>query len=285
METLPHVLWIGGAPGSGKTTIATRLARRHGLRWYNADAHTWEHRDRALREGHAAAHRWEAMTPHERWVGTTPTEMLDLSLSLERWPMIADDLRGLPSSPLVVAEGSTILPELITAGVADRSRSVWLVPTPEVQRARLDGRHDVPAGDVEATRARHNMKELWLLVGAEIERRVRDSNVTVLDVGGSETGDEMLGAVERVFADAIAAGPRAETPAERRALLRYANEAIVSQCLQYLARPWSTGDAESLIRAFLCECGDPECTEGVEIAVAAFRRTAEPVVAPAHSAA
>ncbi|MGH3103589.1 MAG: hypothetical protein ACRDN6_05775 [Gaiellaceae bacterium] len=57
MESLKHALWIGGAPGSGKTRIAKRIARRHGLRWYNADAHTWEHRDRAIRDRHAAALR------------------------------------------------------------------------------------------------------------------------------------------------------------------------------------------------------------------------------------
>jgi cytidylate kinase len=60
-----HTLWIGGAPASGKTTVATRIARRHGLRLYSADTRTWEHRDRALAAGNAAARRWEAMTPQQ----------------------------------------------------------------------------------------------------------------------------------------------------------------------------------------------------------------------------
>jgi adenylate kinase family enzyme len=34
------VLWLGGAPGTGKTTAAMRISRRHGIRWYSADAHT-----------------------------------------------------------------------------------------------------------------------------------------------------------------------------------------------------------------------------------------------------
>ena len=51
---LNHVLRIGGGSAAGKTTVARRIARRHGLRWNNADARTWEHRDRALRDGHSA---------------------------------------------------------------------------------------------------------------------------------------------------------------------------------------------------------------------------------------
>jgi len=47
-QSVKHVLWIGGPPASGKTTIATRLARRYGVRLYSADTRTWEHRDRAL---------------------------------------------------------------------------------------------------------------------------------------------------------------------------------------------------------------------------------------------
>ena len=67
MQELGHVLWIGGPPGSGKTAVASRLARRYGLRLYSSDTRTWQHRDRALRAGNAAARRWEAMTPEERW--------------------------------------------------------------------------------------------------------------------------------------------------------------------------------------------------------------------------
>jgi hypothetical protein len=74
--------------------------------------------------------------------------------------------------------------------------------------------------------------------------------------------------------------PTSSRPAERRALLREANEAIVAQLLGYYARPWAEGQAEQVVRTFLCECGDPSCEVSVEIPVGAA--AAAPVVASGH---
>lgn len=260
MATLRHVLWIGGASASGKTTIATRLARRHGLRWYSADAHTWEHRDIALRAGHEGAARWESMTHDERMATATasPAELVTLNLDFERGSMTVDDLRSLPSAPLVVADGSTLLPELVAQGHADRDRAVWLLPTYERHQAFH-----------ESQGLAHLVEYRWLIV-EEVERQAAAGDVHVLRVDETVSIDEALGAVEELFSDALAEGPRAETPEERRALPRYANDAIVAQARGYLGRSWATGDETSFLRDFLCECDDPECTDVVRLAVADY---------------
>lgn len=249
---MEHVLWIGGPPSSGKTTIATRLAQRHGLRIYSADTRTWVHRDRAIRAGNPAAIRWEEMPPRERWEQSTPAEMLAMSLHRERGPMIIDDVRRLPTSPLIVAEGTPVSP----VGVVDRDRAVWLMPTPELQRARLDER-GLEAGPTG----------LYLLLAAEIDREAREHGVPVLTLDRAHGIHDVVAAVEALFADALANGPRAETAAERRELLREANEAIVDQVRAYYARSWADGDPDKVERTFVCECGDPSCDLSVDVRV------------------
>ncbi|MBA3747942.1 MAG: hypothetical protein H0W96_10700 [Solirubrobacterales bacterium] len=151
-----HVLWIGGAPGSGKSTVAKLLARRHGLRLYAADTQTWAHRDRALAAGNAAAQRWESLTPAERTRCSTPAELLAMSLHHERGSMVVDDLRALPQSPQIVAEGSTLPAWAVARGIAARSQAVWLIPTAAFQHAQLAAR----STPLEVLRSGHDAK--WL---------------------------------------------------------------------------------------------------------------------------
>jgi len=43
---VPHVCWLGGASGAGKSTIARRLAAKHGLVLYSTDEAMASHASR-----------------------------------------------------------------------------------------------------------------------------------------------------------------------------------------------------------------------------------------------
>lgn len=250
-------LWLGGAPGVGKTTVARELARRHGLRRYHTDTRTWEHRDRAIAAGHPAAIRWEAMTPAERWSAPIP-DLVAMSLHHDRGDMIAADVLALPAEPLTIVEGTPVTPSIAGAD------AVWLVVPAAVRRARLAERGLSPG-----------VRALYEALAEEIEAVVPDAR-TVL----ATTIDATVTEVEARFRPALATGPLATTNTQRRALRRYTNAAVVAQYEAYLARPWTTGDTGTTTLAFDCECGRPECAATVELAVADF--PAETLVAPSH---
>lgn len=250
------MLWIGGPPASGKTTVARLLARRHGLRLYSADTRTWVHRDRALEAGNAAAARWESLTPTTRWEHVTPKELLEMSLHRERGAMVIDDLQAMPRSPLIIAEGSPLPASAVSSGTATRAGSVWLLPTPEFQEASL-----------AATETTGGRAELYRRLRQVITSEAHDHDVRSLTVDGSKRASEIASLVEQMFAGALRAGPCARTPAERQALSREMNDAVVEQVRGYFARPWAEGDPEAVRQSFVCECGDPGCDTELELAV------------------
>ena len=123
------------------------------------------------------------------------------------------------------------------------------------------------------------MSALYRLLAREIAREVAAQGRRAVVVDGGLDVDDAVRAVEEVFGPALRAGPTATTAAQRRALLRDANDAVVAQHRAYAARPWASGDALLAVRAFACECGRAGCTAEVELPVGAVSR---PVLAAGH---
>ena len=101
-----------------------------------------------------------------------------------------------------------------------------------------------------------------------------------LVVDGSTGLPEVFDTVERLFSNAIAAGPRAQTRGQRQALLREMNLADVAQVRACHRRSWAKGDPDSVVRPFVCECADPACAVDLELPVAQLADG--PAMAPGH---
>ena len=112
-ERLRDVYWIGGGSGAGKSTIARRLAARHGLRLYATDGVMADHGRRSTPADSPFLAEFAAMDMDERWVSRPPETMLETFhwFRGEGFGLIVEDLLRLP--PGVIAEGFRLLPRLV----------------------------------------------------------------------------------------------------------------------------------------------------------------------------
>src|ERR1035438_3038568 len=138
---LAHVYWLGGGSGGGKSTIARRLAARHGLRLYATDDMMPDHARRSVGDAPFLS-EFAAMDMDERWLLRSPETMLETFhwFRGEGFGMIVDDLLRLPREPGLFVEGFRLSPRLVHPLLAAPSRAVWLVPTPDFRRGVFDRR-------------------------------------------------------------------------------------------------------------------------------------------------
>lgn len=196
MTALPHVRWIGGAPGAGKSTVARRLAAEHGLELYATDDVMGDHHRRTTAARSPLLAAFADMTADERWLLRSPRTMLETFhwFRGEAFDLIIDDLRR--PRP-VIAEGFRLLPRLVAPLLADPAHAVWLIPTSAFREAALAARGDTwrlagPTSDPE--RARANLRERDELFARRTRAEALALGLTVIDVDGTLTEDALTAA-------------------------------------------------------------------------------------------
>lgn len=190
LRALTRVLWLGGPPDAGKTSIAQILARKCGLQIYHFDRHEPDHFARADPQRHPAlyAAHPERLDAEARWLGRAPEQMARDTIACwtERCGMACDDLLVLPTTPRVIAEGPGFFPATIAPLLADPRQAVWLLPTEEFKRASVARREKlagVPVSDLP--RARENLIARDLLMGQQIAAQCSFFGLTIMQVDGS----------------------------------------------------------------------------------------------------
>ncbi|MDF2712944.1 MAG: hypothetical protein K0R62_8596 [Nonomuraea muscovyensis] len=204
-ERLRHVYWIGGGSGSGKSTIARRIADRYGMRVYDTDAVMPDHARRMSVEQAPYLGKFAAMDMDERWVARSPREMLDTFhwFHGEGFKLIIDDLLALPADRPVVAEGFRLLPGLVQPLLPEVGHAVWLLPTPQFRQAVFDSRGGPAWGFLAKTgdpqRALRNLLQRDALFTDRLTEQTRHLGLNGLRVASGDTEEDLARRVSAVF--------------------------------------------------------------------------------------
>ena len=134
-QQFEHIYWIGGSPCSGKSTIADQLAARHNWVAYHCDQSFAAHVERANPDREPWLDKVRTLVWDDFWMRPPDVQLRNvIEVYAEEFPMIVDDLLALPSDRPIVAEGTALLPELVTTVLAASQQAIWMVPTADFQR-------------------------------------------------------------------------------------------------------------------------------------------------------
>ena len=203
-DRLGHVYWIGGGSGAGKSTIARRLAARHGLRLYATDEVMPDHARRSTVADSPLLAEFAAMDMDERWVSRSPQTMLETFhwFRGEGFGLIVEDLLRLPDQPGVIAEGFRLLPRLVQPLLAEPGRAVWLCPTLGFRRAAFGRRsslHEIAGKTSDPDQALRNLLERDRMFTERLWAEATGLGLRVIEVNGTLTEDDLAGQVTQAF--------------------------------------------------------------------------------------
>ena len=205
LRELQHVYWIGGASCAGKSTIARRLAARHGFRVYATDDVMPDHARRSTPEDAPLLHRFMAMDMDERWLNRSPQTLLDTFhwFHGECFNMIVEDLLGLKGEPAIIVEGFRPLPRLVKPLLSETTHAVWLLPTPAFRQAVIESRGGSAWGFLARTsdpeRALRNLLERDRMFTNILREETARLELPAIEVDATLTEDDLCKRVTEAF--------------------------------------------------------------------------------------
>jgi shikimate kinase len=201
-QALSHVLWIGGATDTGKTTVSQIIAGRYGLQVYGYDRHDLAQIKR-LAQTKANYRAFLAASVDDNWVHPEPEELLQFTLQAfrDRFPLVVEDLLALPREPMVVAEGHGLTPELLCPMLSSKHQAIWLVPTEAFKWASMKRRHKPSFRDQtsDPERATSNVFARDMLLAEHVKAGAQSRGLRVYEVDGSRSAEEVAVLIEQHF--------------------------------------------------------------------------------------
>ena len=204
-EQLRHVFWIGGGSAAGKSTIAGRIAREHGLRVYATDDVMADHARRSTPENSPLLHKFMSMEMDDRWVNRSATTMLETFhwFQGEGFSLIIEDLLRLPRKPPIIVEGFRPLPSLVKPLLSQPAHAVWLLPTPKFRHAVVDCRGGSAWAFLAKTsnpeRALRNLLERDQIFTDLLRQETSRLQLPTIEVDPSLTEDDLTTRVTELF--------------------------------------------------------------------------------------
>lgn len=209
-QELRHVLWIGGSPCSGKSTISHTLTRIYVFLDYHLDAWARNHFARRVAAGDTEAIEFLKMNMDQRWI-ERPVEAL-VQETITSWAndfrLVIEDLLSMPRDNFIVAEGN-FFPACVAPYLSHLHQAIWLIPTDSFcararrqKRAELtkrQKRHGVYNESSDSEKQLCNLIERDSALAQYVKRQAEAAQLPLYEVDGNRSIQAMTELVESHF--------------------------------------------------------------------------------------
>ena len=200
---MTDIYWIGGAPCSGKSTIAEKVAFKHGLSLFKSDDHMYAHMNLARAEKQPVMAKVASLSWDEIWTRPVAVQVQDeFDFYREEFDMLLEELALYPQGQPILAEGNAWLPELLARLQPPPEHCVFLISTKEFQVANYSQRQfikDILAQCADPQAAFANWMERDARFGETVDQAARQMGLPVIRVDGRLTIEETTGLVEKAL--------------------------------------------------------------------------------------
>lgn len=245
------MLWIGGAPGAGKSTLAWQLSRATDLPLHPVDLWAYDHQARL-----PTAESLDDLLAR----GPEAAADVFVASNRERLGLVLDDVtaRGLGPVPALV-EGPQLMPDL--AARLPGGHGVWLLPEPErtrlARQERLAGEEALASGPATARRTRtEGLLRRDAILADRIRLAAAEAGRPVIEVPATPDWAKIAAAIEAALGEVLHAAPRLDPGPVLGGQRRHENAVAVRQ-----GRLWAAADGLARLPSypFACECGTSGC--------------------------
>lgn len=200
MNDTRTILWLGGAPCAGKSSVAAALAASFDLQLYRVDD-TYEQLNSRLNEvEYPALTRWMASSWDERWMQPLETLLREvIACYREHLHFVLADLRAKARARRrLLVEGSALLPTDLAPILKHPRDALWLIPTPTFQASQYARRAWVSAVLAQCSApdvAFGNWMGRDAAFGRWLTAQADELGLAAMGIDGKQTIDEVARAV------------------------------------------------------------------------------------------
>jgi hypothetical protein len=203
LSDLSNIYWIGGAPCSGKSTIAETLAFKYGFSLFKSDDHMNAHMRLADVLKQPVMAKVAGLSWDEIWSRPVEVQVQDeLAFYHEEFAMLLDELAYYPQGQPILAEGNAWLPDLVGKLHIPTGRIVYVVPTRAFQVNNYSQREfiqDILSQCADPPAAFENWMERDARFGEVVSRDARQRGLPVILVDGRLSIEENTALVEQAL--------------------------------------------------------------------------------------